>query len=59
VIGGAEPFRRKLCDLFYKLAWHFDGETGSTLWLSSPNRDIASEDVKRVAVVEPEDVDLL
>jgi len=57
VVGGAEKFRRVLCDLFYKLAKHFEGE--SATWLSLEKKGKASDDGQRVAVVEPEDVDLL
>lgn len=54
VLGGAESFRRKLCDLFYKLAKHFDGDGSGngTSWLCRDKSDRANDDAKRVAVVE-------
>jgi hypothetical protein len=62
VVGGAENLRRKLCELFYKLAGHFEGDGGGSFWLSSAglenNKDGSSEK-NRIAVVEAEEDDLL
>jgi hypothetical protein len=62
VVGGAENLRRKLCDLFYKLAGHFESEGESSFWLSSSGSEKNDKDgseKNRVAVVEAEEEDLL
>lgn len=63
VVGGAEKLRRKLCELFYKLAGHFEGDGGGSFWLSPAsgllenNKD--GSEKNRIAVVEAEEDDLL
>jgi hypothetical protein len=61
VVGGAEKLRRKLSELFYKLAGHFENDGGGAFWLSSAdlenNKD--GSEKNRIAVVEAEEEDLL
>jgi hypothetical protein len=57
VVGGAEKLRRKLCELFYKLAGHFESDGGGSFWLSENNKD--GSEKNRIAVVEAEEEDLL
>lgn len=60
VVGGTGTLRRKLCDLFYRLASRFDNESGGPFWLSSAGSDKNKDGEKtRVAVVEEEEEDLL
>jgi hypothetical protein len=59
VVGGAKKIRRKLCDLFYKLAGHFEGEGGRKLWLSSGGEKNKDGEKARIAVVEADEDDLL
>lgn len=49
VVGGAEVFREKMCEVFYRVSKHCEAK-GESLWNSSENP---------IAVVEPEDSELL
>jgi len=60
VVGGTDKYRRKIIEVFFQISKHPES---ASFWIATPSHEnngkASADSMGSVAVVEPEDADLL